>query len=443
VSHRKFIFDSYRFNSADGSLSLRYSYDDELFFSEIIKFPVIGTLDSGATEALDRIFKYLHIAAGVSYYKLFVPEEIELRSAKLDREQAEFFNVFYRNGLGEFSFRNNIVDLRERIRFPSGSESESFSRNSPILRGRTAIALGGGKDSVVTLEIVRKHMNNLLLCSVGRAKSIDDIARISGLEYLAIERVISPLLLDLNGKLRELGGYNGHVPISGIIAFILLAAGVIYGFDRVLLSNERSANVGNVDFGGSKVNHQWSKSFEFEKSFNSFVEKYIFSGFSYLSFLRPLSEIHIVKLFAAMEQYHGVFASCNGNFRLGGQTKRWCCHCPKCRFVFLMLAVYLSKKDLVSIFGENLLADEDQLEGFRELCGIKNHKPFDCVGEIEESVYAILHVSSHFRDDFIVRRLEEELGPVDSVLPGKKLFTPSPEHLLTRELQDVLNSALC
>jgi hypothetical protein len=269
-----------------------------------------------------------------------------------------------------------------------------------------------------------------------------DVAKVSGFEYFSLNRTISPTLLDLNGKLGQIGGYNGHVPVTGIIAFILVAAGVLQGFNRVLMSNERSANVGNINFNGVDINHQWSKSFEFEKKINFFIKKYISGDFSYLSLLRPLSEIHIVKLFANLRQYHSVFASCNGNFRIGERTKHWCCNCPKCRFVFLALAVHLNRSDLVGIFGGNLLEDEKQLDGFRELCGIKNHRPFECVGEIEESIYAIMNVSTDFRNDHRVRLLRDALSGIDLDSLEKRLFTPSPQHLLTPELENILNFAL-
>ncbi|MDR1495128.1 MAG: hypothetical protein LBI29_03810 [Rickettsiales bacterium] len=440
--HRKFIFDSYSFDPNSKILSLRYFQDDELFFLEAIEFPSGKHLDGDELEVLDGIFRYLHLAAGISYYKLFISREIEVRTTKLSEEQAEFFNNFYRNGLGEFSYKNNIIDLSERINFPHSSRTEKNSRLDFNLEKRTAIAIGGGKDSLVTLEIARKHMDNLLLCSVGKAKPIVDLMKMTGLEYFNVNRSISSNLLDLNKRLDEIGGYNGHVPISGIIAFILLAASIIQGFDRILMSNERSANIGNLNFNGVTINHQWSKSFEFEKSINSFIKKHILSGFEYLSFLRPLSEIHIAKLFANFRQYHSVFASCNGNFKIENKTGRWCCHCPKCRFVFLMLAVYLNKNDMIEIFGMDLLDDETQLDGFLELCGVHGHKPFECVGEIEESIYAISNLNKSFKDDYIVKKLHSVLPPVNSQELERRLFTLSREHLLGQELETILNSVL-
>ncbi|MDR3078477.1 MAG: hypothetical protein LBU15_00355 [Rickettsiales bacterium] len=440
--HKKFIFDSYSFNPREKILNLSYSQDDELFFVETLRFP--GGLELGREEleVLDRIFKYLHLAVGISYYKLFVSRTMEIRTGPLNREQAEFFNDFYRSGLGEFSYRNGLGDLRERINFPHSSQAGENARLDFALAQRVAIPLGGGKDSLVTLEIIRKQLANPLLCSVGGAGPIADLMEMAGLEHFTIARNISANLLELNKRLDQLGGYNGHVPISGIIAFLLLAASVIYGFSTVLMSNERSANIGNLNVGGVVINHQWSKSFEFEKKFNIFVEKHILAGFSYLSFLRPLSEIHIAKLFSNFRQYHSLFSSCNGNFRVENRTGRWCCSCPKCRFVFLALAVYLAKGEMVAIFGTNLLDDPNQLDGFLELCGIGSHKPFECVGEVEESIYAFLALGEDFRDDYIVRELRALLPAIDYPSLERKLFTPSPEHLLTSQLEGILLSAL-
>ncbi|GHU28516.1 hypothetical protein FACS1894152_6290 [Bacilli bacterium] len=443
--HRTFIFDSYRFDKNTKTLVLRYSYDNKLFFDETLEFPTDKKFSNDELVALDNVFKYLHLAAGVSYYKLFVPPEIVVKTMTLNKEQAEFFNNFYRNGLGEFSYRNNITDLWERIKFPYATTTEEKSKSFNVdfeLKKRIIIPIGGGKDSAVTLEVVGKHYKDLLLCSIGIAKPIEDIIKISGRKYFRVYRTIPKTLLDLNKILDVIGGYNGHIPISGIVAFILVAASIIYEFDTVLMSNERSANVGNVNFNGITINHQWSKSLEFEKSINIFVKKYILDNFNYISFLRPLSEIHIAKLFANFTKYHGVFVSCNSSFKIEKRVKRWCCNCPKCRFAFLILSVYIRKNELTEIFGKDMLDDERQLYGFMELCGLENHKPFECVGEVEESVYAMLNTDGSFNSDCIVKKIRAMLKDHDVAKLRKTLFTPTDEHMLTNELSKILNDAV-
>jgi hypothetical protein len=441
--YKTFIFDSYRFDIAAKTLFLKYSYDDELFFEETIEFPLEKQLNVTELQILNVVFKYLHLSAGISYYKLFLPHTVEVRTTELDSEEANFFNVFYRNGLGEFGYRNKIMDLWDRIKFPISGRTEKNPNLDFELTKRLAIPIGGGKDSIVTLEVIKKYHRDIVVCSTEKAAAITGTVEVSGCKNSFYpKRIISRQLLDLNGRLGEIGGYNGHIPIGGIIAFILVASGIMCGFDTVLMSNERSANVGNVCFNGIMINHQWSKSFDFEKSMNFFIKRYIVSNFNYISFLRPLSEIHIVKIFAKLEKYHRVFISCNKNFRIENRLSHWCCDCDKCRFIFLSLAVFMDKNSLVSIFGTDLLVIEDQLGGFLELCGLKNYKPFECVGEVEESVYAMLNVHKSFRNDFIVKEIQNLLTDQDITNLRSRLFTPTDEHLLTSDLFSMLSEVL-
>ena len=425
----KFVFDNYIFKN--NVLSLNYSFDNGMKFEEIIEFPTDKKFTKEELEALDNVFKYIHLAAGISYYKLFCPKEIEIKTFNLSKEEAKFFDNFYYNGLGEFACKNNIYGLT--INFPY---SDVINKPNPInLKNNYFIPIGGGKDSIVTLEILKKYKKNILVGSVGLVKPIEDTIKISGCRSIHPIRKISPNLLELNKKLDEIGGYNGHVPISGILAFIMAACSIIYGFDTILMSNERSANIGNKVFDGRIVNHQWSKSFEFEKEINSFFKKYVLQNLEYVSFLRPLSELYIAKIFSGLKQYHPVFTSCNKNFRIENRLNHWCCDCDKCRFVFLILAIFMNKNDLIKIFGKNLLNDDSQLIGYKELCGLENYKPFECVGEIEESVYAIQHIDDSFKNDFVVKSLYP-------VLKDKKIdedfFDFDDNNLLNEELFNIL-----
>lgn len=439
--YSRFIFESYSFDERKKILNLKYSYDNELFFNEIIEFPTNKILNSNEILGLDNIFKYLHIVSGISYYKLFIPEQIEIKTFKLSKDEADFFNFFYLNGLGEFRFKNNIMGLKNRISFPYIDGIINYPSDLK-LKNRMVIPIGGGKDSITTLEILKKHYNNLLLCSVGYAKPIQDVINISGLNNFRINRTISKQLLELNDQLYNIDGYNGHIPVSGIMAFIFCAASIIYDFNTVLMSNERSANTGNIEFDGIIVNHQWSKSFEFEKYVNNFFKKYVLKNFDYISFLRPISEIHIAKLFSEFKKYHKIFVSCNKNYKIKNRLEKWCCKCDKCRFVYLILSVFLKKNELINIFGQDLLNDDKQIDGFRKLCGLVSYKPFECVGEIEESIYAILNTHDSFKDDIIVKKLKTELSDFLSINLKNKLFTLSNEHLLDKKLYGILEEAL-
>jgi hypothetical protein len=439
---KTFIFDSYHFDIENKTVFLEYSFDNEYFFEEKIEFPSDRELSKKDLKVLNHIFKYLHLACGISYYKLFAPSNIEIKTFSLNEKEAIFFNNFYINGLGEFSYKNNIIDLAKRVNFPFKKNYGENPFNLSLV-DKKVIAVGGGKDSIVSIEILKKHCDNLRLTSVNSVTSIENTIKISGLKSFQPKRTIAYNLIELSKNSWKIGGYNGHVPISGIFAFIFLASGVIYDFNTIILSNERSANVGNVEFCGKIINHQWSKSFEFEKSFNEFCKKFIVEDFNYVSFLRPFSEIYIAKLFSKYKQYHRIFTSCNHAFKIENRIENWCCNCDKCRFVFLILSVFLDKKDLTGIFGKNLFEDETQLSGFRELCGLDGFKPFECVGEVEECVYAILNAKEDFKNDYTVREIRKSLGNTDISNLERKIFAMNLENnLLDNKMLEVLRNEI-
>jgi hypothetical protein len=192
----------------------------------------------------------------------------------------------------------------------------------------------------------------------------------------------------------------------------------MFGCDAVAMSNEHSASAANLSLDGVDINHQYSKSFEFEQDFAQYLERFVSPSIRYFSLLRPLSEIEIARRFSKYPEYFGVFRSCNTAFRQAREARgrHWCCNCPKCRFVFLALSPFVPKPDLIEIFGRNLLDDETQSEGFAELCGLHANKPFECVGETSESAGVISHLTGHpdWCGDRVVRRLNQEFPALRS-----------------------------
>jgi len=437
-----FRFLSHDFNEESASASFRYAFDSGPEFEETFVFHGANLpLSPLRRSALYNCLRYLHLVLGISYYKAAVPERIVIEGKGISEETARFMNKLYVNGLGEFAWRNGL-DLRGRIRFPH-TPGISDPPHLLILPERTAVPLGGGKDSVVTMNILQLSCESLVLFSLGDFKPIRDVASISVLPHITVSRKLSPALFELNRR----GAYNGHVPISAIIAFTLPAAAVLYGFDTAVMSNERSANVGNLVTNGIEINHQYSKSLEFEKDVSDFFTEHVLADFRYFSFLRPLSDLGIARLFSRMKDYHPVFMSCNSAFRItGGKRQKWCLDCPKCRFTFLALAPFMNKDDLVSVFGGNLLDDKTQIPGFEELAGIKNHKPFECVGEIGETLaaFAMLAENPLWKDDLLVRHFAEKVLPntdkPDEIV--RNAMGISPDHLLPRVSLDKLTAYL-
>ncbi|MFA4994075.1 MAG: hypothetical protein WC521_02085 [Bdellovibrionales bacterium] len=446
MTAQSFIFERCDFNAETGVLLLRYRYENGPSFEEQITFPApIPALSVDRLVALDRAFRLIFLLAGVSYYKAYVPQNLICEAFPLDRATADFVSRVYREGLGEFSYRNQI-DLSDKIQFAVSDEPppDPLSLSLPH---RLLVPVGGGKDSIVSIEVLKQAGTPVTLYAQG--KSADDIAapiqatiEASGLPALKIGRVLSKNLSELN----KAGALNGHVPITAILSSITAACAILYGFDTIVLSNEHSASTPNLKIGGVEINHQYSKSLSFETAFSAYVAAHISPQLRYFSLLRPLTEVAIAKIFAKQKKYFPIFRSCNTAFRQDKDRrgKNWCCDCPKCRFVFLALAPFVDKQELIGIFGKNVLDDQTQKLGFSELCGITAHKPFECVGEIEESalLMASLTKNEAWKNDCVVRDLGKNLVATlkDVEARTNALFTLRPDHRVPEEFLRLLHA---
>ncbi|HLC66307.1 MAG TPA: endonuclease domain-containing protein, partial [Candidatus Nanoarchaeia archaeon] len=255
--YQRFVFDSYSLDQKSGEIALKYSLDDTVHFTEHLKLP--PATKQVDPSVLDRALFALHMIGGVSYYKTCVPKTIEIRSGSLTKDQAHFFHEVYEKGLGEFFFRNDI-DFRGLIQFPSNAEKivptnqKLKTKNSR----RVLVPIGGGKDSIVTAELLKKAGYDVTLLRMTGHPIIDEMVEALSLPCLTIERKLDPQLFELNKQ----GALNGHVPITAYLTFAAHIVAMLQDFDAVVLSNERSANIGNVSFKGMVINHQWSKSME-------------------------------------------------------------------------------------------------------------------------------------------------------------------------------------
>jgi UDP-N-acetyl-alpha-D-muramoyl-L-alanyl-L-glutamate epimerase len=439
-SVKTFRFTKYEFDTLTGLLKLHYAFDNEWFFTEEMVFLGIERpLPPIKKQALDRVFHHLHLVAGISYYKAALPQKISIETKPINEKTANFLNDLYFHGLGEFAYQNNL-DLRGRIKFPFINQDVNSSQTHHQLSRQTIVPIGGGKDSIVTIEALRYANESFRLFSVGNPRIIQNVATISGIPHISIQRRLSPQLIDLNKK----GAFNGHVPISAIIAYILAASAILYGFDTVVMSNERSANVGNLFKDDIEINHQYSKSLQFEKDVaEQFAD--LLPGFRYFSLLRPLSELEITRLFSHFKNYHHIFSSCNRNFTHAISNNvhgNWCLNCPKCRFVFLALAPFVEKQHLLQIFGKNLLNDKNQQDGFDGLIGYHAHKPFECVGETEESLVAfyLLTLKKEWQKDILVQRFQQVILP--RIRHPKHLIKPIFENSQHHEIPHEFEHAL-
>ncbi|HXB14886.1 MAG TPA: hypothetical protein VNV44_03985 [Solirubrobacteraceae bacterium] len=442
-------FQSFRFLGreldAAGAVTLSYALDDQLTFTERLSLPVPAPLDAEAIAHAQGLLSLLHWVAGVSYFKAALPPAVAFESPAPGPAAAQALEALYSEGLGEFAYVNGLPAL-PRPRFEGeapASRRDGGRPAAPLEPRRALVAVGGGKDSAVAIEVLRRSGAETALFSVGDAAPIARTAQAAGLPRLIARRELDPLLFECNAA----GAINGHVPITAIVTCIALLTAALNGFDTVAMANERSASAGNLRWDGVEINHQFSKSLAAERLLSAAVAE---SGAAVrqLSVLRPASELAIARAFAGMPRYHQAFTSCNAIFRIDPalRASSWCRECPKCRFVYLAMAPFSTPEHLAEVFGADLLADEAQFDGFALLAATGGHKPFECVGEEQESLAAmrLLAADERWRSRAVVARLAAEVLPRHPLPEGDPaaMFALSEEHELPAGLLDDLRAVL-
>lgn len=354
----------------------------------------------------ERLLTHLWVVAGLSYYKASAAADIRVHG-RISSDDLALHQLLLTRGLGEYCFVNGLdpelrpawhVDVHEAKPERAGAELG----NGPL------VAVGGGKDSCVTIEALRAAGRAPTLVTVRRFPIIQDVIDASGLPDVAVERIIDPAIVELN----ELGARNGHVPATAIVSFAALIAAVLGGHDSLVMSNERSASEGNVEYRGVAINHQWAKSDEAESAIAAAVAR-ITPELRWFSLLRPLSELDISQRFAATcRRYFDSFSSCNRTQRIdpARRVTRWCGECPKCQFVYLALCTSLPRTEVERIWGSELFSSSS-IEGFRALLGLSEWKPFECVGEHLECRVALASIieRAEWSDHPALRHLAAEV----------------------------------
>ncbi|MDP2649355.1 MAG: hypothetical protein Q8P10_00770, partial [bacterium] len=373
-------------------------------FTEKISFPPVKNKIPEAL--LKSLLDNLMLILGISYWKLHCPKEIIINSNFLTKEQAEFWNIVYTKGMGEFYYKNK-TDFRGLINFPYDENIKASVTPFPR-QNRSLVGIGGGKDSIVAAELLRQSNKQFDLATSGFPIQIE-IAKMIGGKVTNTFRQIDPKLFEM---VKQKDVYNGHIPISVYYAFLLVLMAALFDYKHVVVGNEKSANYGNIEYLGEIINHQWSKSEEFETIFNKYVKKFITPDISYSSPLRQMTELQVVEEFVKYPKYFKTFSSCNKNFKINGDLRQaqglWCGECPKCLFVFICLAAFLPKQEIMNIFGKNLFEDVSLISLSEELIGVRNFKPFECVGTQEEVKEALKKIAEkgEFNDAVLIKHFK-------------------------------------
>lgn len=398
-----FEFTSYEFEPEKKRVVFHYatkfSRGETMHFTEAILLPNIPELKHISQNLITKTLEDLHLALGISYYKFYCATKVSL-PYQLSKSEADFWNTVYKKGLGEFWYQNKLNPKQAPV-FPY---KKNITRVPEILpkNEKYLVGIGGGKDSIVALELLKEQgfdVTSFYIKTNPKSSLVQNVITKSNTKSIILER-------HLDWQVHQAHQYNGHVPVSAIYAFLGNLTAVLYDYNYIVVGNEYSSNFGNTHYQGLLINHQWSKSFEFETLFQNYVRARITPSITYFSLLRNFYEIRIVQLFTKYPNYFPYFSSCNVNFQFKKEDETlWCGKCPKCVFAFILLSAFLKKENLLAIFGKNLYQDESLLSLFNDVLGFGTIKPFDCVGTFDEAQSAVHMARDAYKDDFIMRQI--------------------------------------
>ncbi len=425
--HQTFSFGRWRLCPEKACLYLSYEVEGVGQMTERLTFPTFRIPDDPARRnALTAACRLLHWLAAVSYLKMGLACTVRSQEARPDCRTAAFLRTTWLHGLAELAYVNG-VSIQDRLHIECDDIiPDNWRLQQPR---RSLVPFGGGKDSIVTVEMLKERHKPMHLFVVGDSPVISRAAKKTGVPvYQVVRRLDAKLLQAEPGRF-----FNGHVPVTAINSAIAVVAAVLHGYQNIIFSNERSADShSTINADGKPVNHQYSKSLAFERDFQSQIRRTVSMDLRYFSLQRPWSELAILKRFSKYSHYFDVFTSCNRNFHLAGSRNEkslWCGECPKCRFVFLGLAPFVDKARLLQIFGRNLLNDPKQLVGFEELLGVRGIKPFECVGEVIESRVAFSWLKNNlaWAGDHVIQMLAGKVVPT-SVVEERDVLDFNQDH---------------
>ena len=376
-----FSYDSFEIKQENSNVELgfRYSIGEDKIFKHTVCFH--GLSEQFDSAVLKSYAFHVGLAEMFSYWKLTASPKIHVRAGMLSEDQIEWWKTLLLEGMGEYFYKNKIdftqpdfvTIIADGVEHPIESLPETEKTN-------VLVPLGGGKDSIVTLELLlHESIPVTPIIVFPTTPASKKIVEQSNLEDLiTVDRVIDTALI----KLSKSGDYlNGHVPYSASLAFIFLLAASVQKIPYIAVSNERSSDEGNVEYHNKMINHQYSKTLAFEKSFQNYIHTWLKSDIHFFSFLRPLSELQIGKLFSSMTNYFSVFKSCNKNQQQGS----WCSTCPKCVSVALSISPWIGAEKIEEIMGTNPLDNPSNESLIESMIDPEQVKPFECIVDTSEA----------------------------------------------------------
>ena len=226
-TYPEFYYEGYTLETAGDALSITYHFRVPGLAacapSWTIPLPEGADLADGAVR---RLIFSLGLVELVSYWKIACPPKVKILCGTISAEQAEWWKEQYKEGLGEFFYRNGIPVTPDFMEIESEGEDFTAPAAGRETLSGCIIPVGGGKDSIVTLTLLSGMKEDSCCYVMNSRGATEHSAEIAGYppeRRLNIRRTLAPEMLALNKQ----GYLNGHTPFSALVAFSgVLKAGV-------------------------------------------------------------------------------------------------------------------------------------------------------------------------------------------------------------------------
>jgi UDP-N-acetyl-alpha-D-muramoyl-L-alanyl-L-glutamate epimerase len=373
-------------------LDIIYSADKFKFSTKVFYHDVsFSTLIKKYSQQLiERIAAHIALFEGMKLCSLFPNYyDISIIAQHVEKPVIDLFIKIYQGVFAQHWYENNVTDYQH----PEIIHSQALGESNPVpILGDNHTVLascGGGKDSILAMKILQEA--DITFASMQYSHSVYGKTEVQHNLIAEVLSHVNPIKKHLISiyddfidfpflKLyfcKNSGITAPETPVSIFESLFLILDG---GYNYLCLAHEKSANTGNLFWEGigREVNHQWGKGFEAEQILDQFIRDNLLSNFKYFSILQPIYDFRIFQIFSKYPELLPKFHSCN-------IKKPWCKKCPKCAYVWLGLMAFCEPNIVDAVFQSNLSDDADLLPTFREMVGLSNHTPFECIGEIEES----------------------------------------------------------
>jgi hypothetical protein len=368
--------------------TLRGTYElDGRVFVETVTFEGVNLLTAPAATALAQLW---FLIAGLSYYKAGAARRVDVGALPLGRHGRALLEASLLEGLAEFAYNNDLS--LEDVKITGGAATTTHL--TVIDPTKVLVPFGGGIDSVVTSSQLASTLDQALFIvspASGRFEPLEATAAVTDRDIIRARRSLDEQILTDDPSF-----FHGHVPVTAMVTLLAAVAALATGRGGVVMSNEHSSSSPNLRWHDLDVNHQWSKSWNAEILIANAISERVSPEFIVASFLRDRSEVWVGEAFSHLTSFHHVFRSCNRAFTqvVEQRLDTWCGECDKCLFINLMLAPFLSRATLREIFHHEPLSDPNREAQLRVLVGAGlSYKPFECVGDPNESAVALDTVS--------------------------------------------------